>query len=422
MANSLEKIKLPTDWKCATLEELCVRPGEYGAGIAKRDYDPSLPRYIRITDIRDDGFLHSINPVSISEEDARPYLMKEGDIVFARSGATVGKTYLYNKDDGRCAFAGYLIKFQPNPNVIVAEFLKYFVQSNFYWKWVKNSQQTLAQPNINAKQYGSLNVPVPPLQEQKKIAAILSSVDEAIASTQAVIDQTRKVKQGLLQQLLTRGIDHTKFKESAIGKIPESWEIVPLAQLCEKIVNGYVGATRDIYHEEGIPYILCQNVRANRFVPKIFKWVSKEFHENNSRSALKEGDVITVQTGAGNGDTCVVPPQFDGANCHALIISRAKPNLLNSYYLSEYLNSPQGRARIDVISTGMAHPHLNTTELRKLLIPLPTIQEQDGIVQYLRSFESTIFENEFYLNSLENLKRGLMQDLLTGKVRVGCTS
>jgi len=274
---------------------------------------------------------------------------------------------------------------------------------------------------LGQKEFLQLSIPVPPLHEQKKIAAILSSVDEALASTQAVIDQTRKVKQGLLQQLLTRGIGHTKFKESAIGKIPESWEIVPLAQLCEKIVNGYVGATRDIYHEEGTPYILCQNVRANRFVPKIFKWVSKEFHENNSRSALKEGDVITVQTGAGNGDTCVVPPQFDGANCHALIISRAKPNLLNSYYLSEYLNSPEGRARIDVISTGMAYPHLNTTELRKLLIPLPTIQEQDGIVQYLRSFESTIFENEFYLNSLENLKRGLMQDLLTGKVRVGCT-
>ena len=86
---------------------------------------------------------------------------------------------------------------------------------------------------LGQKEFLQLSIPVPPLHEQKKIAAILSSVDEALASTQAVIDQTRKVKQGLLQQLLTRGIGHTKFKESAIGEIPVEWEVVSLASLVE---------------------------------------------------------------------------------------------------------------------------------------------------------------------------------------------
>jgi type I restriction enzyme S subunit len=409
---------VPDGWKVCQVGEIArvIRGASPRPKGDHRYYGGKVPR-LMVSDVTRDGKYVTPKTDFLTEEGAklsRP--MPAGSLTVVCSG-TVGVPSFLAVD--ACIHDGFLA-LDNISDTCDKEYL-YYTFSRLQQDFDSAATHGGVFTNLTTEILRTFKIPLPTVPEQKKIAAILSSVDEAIAFTQAVIDQTRKVKQGLLQQLLTRGIGHTKFKESAIGKIPESWEIVPLAQLCEKIVNGYVGATRDIYHEEGTPYILCQNVRANRFVPKIFKWVSKEFHENNSRSALKEGDVITVQTGAGNGDTCVVPPQFDGANCHALIISRAKPNLLNSYYLSEYLNSPEGRARIDVISTGMAYPHLNTTELRKLLIPLPTIQEQDGIVQYLRSFESTIFENEFYLNSLENLKRGLMQDLLTGKVRVGCT-
>ena len=421
MANSLEKIKLPTDWKCATLEELCVRPGEYGAGIAKRDYDPSLPRYIRITDIRDDGFLHSINPVSISEEDARPYLMKEGDIVFARSGATVGKTYLYNKDDGRCAFAGYLIKFQPNPNVIVAEFLKYFVQSKFYWKWVKNSQQTLAQPNINAKQYGSLNVPVPPLPEQKKIAEILSSVDEAIASTQAVIDQIRKVKQGLLQQLLTRGIGHTKFKESAIGQIPEFWKLKRINELGKV----QAGRQRSPHFTEGKirPYLRVANVFDGYIdTSDVLEMAFTE--DEYKRYCLQDGDILLNE--GQSLDLVGRSAIYRGVpkNCcfqNTLIRFRAYKdiNIEFAQTLFQFLQYSGRFSAIALQTTSIAH--LGVSRFASLEVILPPYEEQCQIAEIFSVQQKALNTEREKLLQLQILKCGLMQDLLTGKVRVGCT-
>jgi len=421
MANSLEKIKLPTDWKCATLEELCVRPGEYGAGIAKRDYDPSLPRYIRITDIRDDGFLHSINPVSISEEDARPYVMKEGDIVFARSGATVGKTYLYNKDDGRCAFAGYLIKFQPNPNVIVAEFLKYFVQSKFYWKWVKNSQQTLAQPNINAKQYGSLNVPVPPLPEQKKIAEILSSVDEAIASTQAVIDQTRKVKQGLLQQLLTHGIGHTRFKESAIGEIPEEWNCVTLGELLDRgdllgIQDGNHGEKHpkaSDYVSEGVPFIMARDLVNGSVDTTSCAFITQKQADSLRIGFSKPGDVLLTHKGT-IGTVAITPYDFD----YIMLTPQVTYYRVNfqgellSHFLVQLFLSPEFQKQLSRVSTQSTRNYIGITAQKKLLIPFPPKDEQQKILDIL---ESNDLAERLQLNEmkrLKNLKQGLMQDLL----------
>ena len=114
----------------------------------------------------------------------------------------------------------------------------------------------------------------------------------------------------------------------------------------------------------------------------------------------------------------MVSDKYIGANCHALIVSRTNKNLLHPNYLSEYMNSDQGKSRVSIIATGGAHPHLNTTDLREELIAVPPIEEQERIVKALESIsekaEQVFFRNE----KLKALKKALMQDLLTGKVRV----
>lgn len=417
MGDSLEQIKLPKDWKRATLEKICLKPGEYGASVSKSDYNSLLPRYIRITDIKEDGSLSADNPVGISEKDAQPYLMNEGDIVFARSGATVGKTYLYNKNDGRCAFAGYLIRFQPNPDVIIPYFLKYFVQSNFYWKWVRNSQQAQAQPNINAKQYGSLSVPLPPIDEQKKIAEILGSVDESIAFTQAVIDQTRKVKQGLLQQLLTKGIGHTKFKESAIGKIPESWEVKSAKDICNQISVGIVVKPTQYYVKSGVPCFRSANVQEGYILDKDWVYISEESNKTLEKSRLRIGDVLVVRTGY-PGTSCVVPENFDGANCIDIIFARPIKDIVLPEYLSWFINSSLGKKQVLQGQGGLAQQHFNVGSLNTMQISIPSLKEQQKIVDMISCFQESIVKSEVEREKLLSLKRGLMQDLLTGKVRV----
>jgi len=277
---------------------------------------------------------------------------------------------------------------------------------------------TGGQRRVQTDFYRTYKAAFPPLPEQKKIAAILSSVDDVIEKTQAQIDKLKDLKTGMMQELLTKGISHTEFKDSAVGRIPVGWDVKQLIECCEIMTNGYVGATRDIYQEDGIPYVLCQNVRPNSFTEVTHKYVSKEFHQKNIRACLKKGDVLTVQTGAGNGDTCVVPKSYEGANCHALIISRPIKSALNSYFFAEYMNSDFGKNRVNIIATGGAHPHLNTTDLRCEYIPLPPIEEQEMIAKTLASVQSKFVLLENRKEQIKNTKKALMQDLLTGKVRV----
>ncbi len=164
----------PKGWRILPLNDVCETKGQYGSGASAIDFKYGKPRYIRITDIDDNGKLSS-NKVSPSTDsvDWEKYKLIEGDVLFARSGATVGKTYLYNENHGFCVYAGYLIKFQPKSEIMRSEFLFNFTKTIFYKLWVNNKQKVVAQPNINAKQYGEeLLLPVPPIEEQDKFVAI----------------------------------------------------------------------------------------------------------------------------------------------------------------------------------------------------------------------------------------------------------
>ena len=161
------------------LGEVCQRP-EYGANTPAVPFDPALPRYVRITDITDDGRLRAEDPRSAEPSATRGYELDPGDLLFARSGATVGKTYLHRRQDEPCAYAGYLIRFRALPDVASPEFLERWTRSQFYGKWVASMLRVGAQPNINATEYSSLLIPLPPLEEQQAIAAVLDGVDGAI--------------------------------------------------------------------------------------------------------------------------------------------------------------------------------------------------------------------------------------------------
>lgn len=159
--------KLPNDWMVVPLVEACEAPGQYGANVPKSDFQSGGIRYIRITDINDDGTLKE-GAVGINVKSAKKYVLRTDDLLFARSG-TVGKSYLHTLRDVRCAFAGYLIRFRTKPNLLLPTFLKEWVSTAFYWRWVAETQRVQAQPNINATEYGQLPVPLPPLREQQAI-------------------------------------------------------------------------------------------------------------------------------------------------------------------------------------------------------------------------------------------------------------
>jgi type I restriction enzyme S subunit len=195
--------EIPVEWRVCKLGELCIGQPEYGANTPAIDKTNNLPRYIRITDITDDGKLLDSTWQSIEIEPARPYILKEGDLVFARSGATVGKTHLYGEKNGDCAFAGYLIRFKPDQGQLLPQFLFHFTHSWHYYNWVKGMLRAGAQPNINAKEYSNMRVPKPSIKEQKQIIEILNAVDNEIEKELNHKKQLETLKKGLMQVLLT---------------------------------------------------------------------------------------------------------------------------------------------------------------------------------------------------------------------------
>lgn len=207
--------EVPEHWDVAPLGSLCTEKGRYGANVPKAAFDPLTPRYVRITDIDSDGELSTEDRAGISEADAAPYLLSEGDIVFARSGATVGKHYVYKTSDGRCAHAGYLIRFRPDSSRLRVGFLGAVAQSDRYWQWVREAQRTQAQPNINATEYGALLVPVPPIEEQDEIVAAASAIHGRCQAEHRVLASMNVLKSALMSVLLTGEVRVKPDEESA---------------------------------------------------------------------------------------------------------------------------------------------------------------------------------------------------------------
>ena len=195
---------IPNEWTIRSLADTCIARGQYGANVAKRDFEPGGIRYIRITDIDDDGTLKD-EAVGVNTRDADGYLLRTGDILFARSGATVGKTYLHVADDAdlRCAFAGYLVRFRTRGQILLPEFLKEYLNTAVYWRWVAARQRAQAQPNINAAEYGQLPVPLPSLDEQRKIADVAAGFNRAIRAAMEAVRSHRRLKRALMSVLLT---------------------------------------------------------------------------------------------------------------------------------------------------------------------------------------------------------------------------
>ena len=183
-----DPITNPKGWETKKLGEVATQKLSYGSGASAIQYNGKI-RYVRITDIREDGDLNSdiVSPDTFDEK----YLLNEGDILFARSGATVGKTFQYKSRFGKCIFAGYLIRMIPNIEIVLPSFIFAYTKSSYYRSFVSKAQNAVAQPNINAKQYGDLLVPVPPISLQQEFAEKVEAIERQKALIQQSIDEVQ---------------------------------------------------------------------------------------------------------------------------------------------------------------------------------------------------------------------------------------
>lgn len=212
-------------------------------------------------------------------------------------------------------------------------------------------------------------------------------------------------------------VKRKKYTPSDVGPSPLEWTAPRLSEVSTLITNGFVGTATPYYTDEtGVPYLYGTNVRADRLDPSGIRYITKEFHESQLKTELKTGDLLTVQSGH-IGETAVVSPDFAGANCHALIVTRLIQNKADPQYLSYYLNSEIGRARMKGLEVGSTILHINTKDLKKFRVLLPSLQEQYKIAQIISTWDKAITTVEQMLANSQQQKKSLMQQLLTGRKR-----
>lgn len=211
-----------------TLGEITIDgKGAYGIGAPAVDYNPNLYNYLRITDINDDGSLNFNGLKSVDDENAEKYLLKENDIVFARTGASTGRTYFYEKHHGDFVYAGFLIKFSLDPVKVNPHILKYYTHSKVYYDWVKSFDTGGTRGNINAKTFADMELELPSRKEQDRIVAILSSLDRKIELNNKINAQLEEMAQAIFKNWFVdfEPFKDGKFVDSELGRIPVGWRV-----------------------------------------------------------------------------------------------------------------------------------------------------------------------------------------------------
>lgn len=205
--------EVPVGWEVKRLKFLLAAALKYGANEPAEIDDPDLPRYVRITDIDENDGLREETFKSLPADVAQEYLLLEGDLLFARSGATAGKSFLYRPSWGTCAYAGYLIRARMDTTLASPEFVRYFTASTSYWQWLSATFIQATIQNVSADKYASLFIPQPPLPEQRTIATYLdretTRIDALVAKVREAIDRLTELRTALISAAVTGKIDVT---------------------------------------------------------------------------------------------------------------------------------------------------------------------------------------------------------------------
>lgn len=406
--------EIPSEWEVKKLGEITIGKGEYGIGASATDYIEGKPRYLRITDIGDSCRLLFNDIKGLDDANYEKYILKEGDIVFARTGNTTGKGYVYNKDHGELVYAGFLIKYSIDNNIAKHNFIKYVIQSKRYWDWVSIMSTRSGQPGINSTEYSSFIIQLPPLKEQEKIASILLTVDEQIDNVDALIEKNKELKKGLMQTLLTKGIGHTKFKKTEVGEIPEEWDIEKLGNIVEVISGATPKTNINEYWDNGdICWATPTDITSNgKYISITEKTITESGLKNCSAKLLPIGSIL-MSSRATIGERCINTVPMATNQGFKSLVCKARVNNEFIYYYIDIL-----KEKLIGLASGSTFLEVSKKVVEDVKVAVPSLEEQEKIVSILSEIDNKIHEYENKKKKLEELKKGLMQQLLTGKIRV----
>ena len=290
------------------------------------------------------------------------------------------------------------------------KYLYYAIQK--YNNQLKKASQGSTFEAINSNDLKGLKLPIPHIDEQEKIALILSNVDEQIDNVDALIEKNKELKKGLMQTLLTKGIGHTKFKTTEIGEIPEEWNIFKLSD-CATIIDSLHETPE--YSESGFPMIRVVDVHGKAINTKLTNKVCETIYKKFTKKyEPKQGDIIMSRVGSYGLVSYLKDSERVCLGQNIVIITTE----LCKKYLFYVLSSEYVKNNIEKVTVGSSQKTLSLANINELKILIPSIKEQNKISLILSDIDEKIEKYENKKQKLEELKKGLMQQLLSGQIRV----
>ena len=282
--------------------------------------------------------------------------------------------------------------------------------------WAGQTQKPIVKKSLFEK----FPIAFPPLVEQRGISRVLSCVDNAIHKANEVIEETNMLKRGLMQRLLSRGIEHKEFQETKIGKMPKEWKIVKIKEVAE--VKGKVGwrgykRTDFVEPENGAISLGANNItEGDRLNFVDLRYVSWKKYYESPEIHVKSGDIIMAQRGS-LGKIAIIDQDIKKATINPNIVL-LKNIKVNNFYLYYALSSHITKKQIIAVTLATTVPLLTQQQIKSFRIPLPSSGEQKKIAEILLIVDKKLEFDKERKEKLESIKKGLMQVLLTGRVRV----
>jgi len=414
-STQLENIELPSGWELKPLRNCVTEKLSYGINAPAVPFDGKHPAYIRITDITEDGRYSSDDRKAVITQERERYLLREGDVVLARTGASTGKSYLYDKKDGDLVYAGFLIKAsidrkENNPRFIAGQ-----LRTPRYWAWIAANSMRSGQPGINGKEYSSFMIPVTTKAEQDAIAEVLTSFDEHITNLTDLVEKKKAIRDGALNDLMSGNTRLSGFKDK--------WVTISFSRFFTVQKNNTYardkltdhGAVGNIHYgdvlvkygdivgeKDGIPYL-------------------KDSVSYSASWLLQENDIVIADTA--EDETVGKSIQIGKisypvvAGLHTIV---CRPNMETAPgFLGYYMNSKAYHDQLLPHITGIKVSSISKKSIKMTELHVPAdIMEQKAIADALTAMDEEIKALEAEREKMIQIREGVMDDLLTGRVRL----
>ena len=408
------------EWK---LKDLTVDgKGSYGIGAPAVPYQEDKLTYLRITDINDDGSLNFSDLKSVDAEDAEKYILKENDIVFARTGNSTGRSYFYEKQHGTFVYAGFLIKFSLDPNKVNPRILKYYTHSKPYFDWVNSFDTGATRGNINAKTYGDMEIELPSRKVQDKIVSILSSLDRKIELNNKINADLEEMAQAIFKNWFVdfESFKDGKFVDSELGMIPEGWKVSQIADIPHILETGKRPKGGAV--EKGIPSVGAEHVKGMcAYDYSKTKYITPDFAAKLKTGKIEGYELMIYKDGGKPGyfipNFSIFGEGYPFRECYLnehvfkLDFNRDKGFNIFCYFffktdvIMSYFNSQGAKAAI---------PGINKKDVENIYILSP----ENEAVKEFGKFALPLFE-QMLKNAVENRTLSLLRDTLLPRLMSG---